>query len=277
MGITKSGAVLLAALTTVGVQAKESLTWMSVDLPPATIYDGALAGSGFAEQQLRILFAALPDYDHQIVRGTIARAWHELETRDGLCINWVSRESGMHWSAAFSKHPVPNPGYRLVVKSSRLTEVLPYGTTGEVDLDLLGRNEALTGGYMDARNYLAAINGFIKSEDRGARLEKAMNTGQMVEQLRAGRVDFIFATPVEVAFYKESLHLKEEFVSVRVKGSPAYNDGYIACSSGPAGKAALARIDSYLERPEGWAAYVAPLQRWLDPTDFAIARGGKSR
>ena len=276
MGVSRWGAALLAAISIMGSgQARESITWITIDLPPATIFDGPMAGKGFGDQQLRILFAALPDYDHQIIRGTIARGWHELETRDGLCINWVSRSSGKHWYALFSKRPVPNPGYRLLIKSSRMTEFLPYGRTGEIDLDLVGRNDALSGAFIASRDYLAPINDFIKAGD--IRLQQAMNTQQLVELLHADRVDFIFATPFEVAFYKDQLHLQDQFVPFRIKGGPPFNEGYIACSSGPVGRAVLDKIDAYLQTPDGWAAYVAPLQRWLDPADFAFAQAGKSR
>lgn len=277
MGGWRGGLALLAVWASVAVgehaRASDGLVWMTVDLPPATIIDGEMAGNGFADQQLKVLFAALPGYEHQIVRGTIARDWHELETRDGVCFNWVTRNSGFHWNAVFSKRPVLNPGYRLVVRTSRLTEFLPFAISGDVDLELLGRNDNLSGGYIASRDYLSTINAFIGSEDRRARLQKTMNSSQLVELLHAGRVDFIFASPTEVAYYRELLHLSDAFSVLKVKGEPVYNEGYIACSSGPIGKAVIAKIDAYLDRPEGWGSYVAPLQRWLEPADYAFAAG----
>jgi len=267
-------AILAAGVGMGGVQARDSITWMTVDLPPATIYEGEMAGNGFADQQLRVLTAALPDYDHKIVKGTIARNWHELETRDGICFNWVTR-SGTHWNALFSKRPVLNPGYRLVVRTARLTEFLPYGQSGDLDLDLLGQSDSLSGGYIASRDYLPTINGFIASGDRRSKLQKTMTSAQLVELLHVGRLDFIFASPTEVAYYHVAEHLAADFSVLKVKGEPVYNEGYVACSSGPVGKAAMAKIDAYLERAEGWAAYVAPLQRWLDPADYAFAAGVK--
>lgn len=278
MGLTRWGVVVVAALSVIGeARARESITWMTVDLPPAVIYDGEMAGNGFADLQLQTLFAALPDYEHHIVKGTIARDWHELETRDGVCFNWVTRNSGHHWHALFSKRPVLNPGYRFVVKTGRLTEFLPFATTGDVDLGQLANEEALSGGYIASRDYLPAINGFLESEARKARVQKTMSSSQLVDLLHADRVDFIFASPSEVAFYKESLRLKDDYSLIKVKGSPPYNEAYVACSSGHLGREVLSKIDAFLDRPEGWAAYVAPLKRWLDPADFAFASGGKAR
>jgi uncharacterized protein (TIGR02285 family) len=282
MGRWQGVQAALAAVASIGVttpsaQGRDSITWMTVDLPPATIYEGEMAGTGFADQQLRILAAALPDYDHQIVKGTIARDWHELETRDGICFNWVTRNPGFHWNAVFSKRPVLNPGYRLVVRSSRLTEFLPYAATGDIDLELLGRNDSLSGGYIASRDYLATINGFIGAGDRRGRLQKTMSSAQLVDLLHANRLDFIFASPTEVAFYREAQHFTDDFAVLKVKNGPVYNEGYIACSSGPIGKAVIARLDAYLDRPEGWAAYVGPLQHWLDPADYAVAAGARPR
>ena len=258
-------------------QARNSIVWMTVDLPPSTIFDGEMAGNGFADQQLKVLAAALPDYDHQVVKGTIARNWHELETRDGICFNWVTHNTGSHWNAIFSKKPVLNPGYRLAVRSSRLTEFLPFAATGDVDLELLGKDESFSGGYIASRDYLSAINGFIASDRRRTKLQKTMNSSQLLELLHANRVDFIFASPSEVKFYREDLHLKDDFAVLKVRGAPVYNEAYIACSSGMLGKEAMAKIDAYLEKPEGWAAYVAPLQHWLDSPDYQFAAGNHTR
>lgn len=278
MGLSRWGAALLAALAmTGGAKARDSITWMTVDLPPATVYDGEMAGNGFADQQLQVLFAALPDYDHRVIKGTIARDWHELETRDGVCFNWVTRNSGQHWHAVFSKRPVLNPGYRLVVKTGRLTEFLPYAATGDIDLDLLGRDETLSGGAIGSRDYLPTLNGFIDSEAGRARLKKTISNAQLIDLLHADRVDFIVASPSEVAFYKETLRLKDDYSLIKVKNSPPYNEAYIACSSGHLGREVISKIDAFLDRPEGWAAYVAPLKRWLEPADYAFAGGGKAR
>jgi uncharacterized protein (TIGR02285 family) len=278
MGGWREALAVLAAWAAVGsAQARETITWMTVDLPPASIFEGELAGRGFADQQLRVLFAALPDYDHQIVKGTIARDWHELETRDGVCFNWVTHNSVSHWNATFSRRPVLNPGYRVAVRTSRLTEFLPYAVSGDLDLGLLGANEGLSGGYLAARDYLQTISDFIGSTSRQAKLQKTISSSQLVELLQAGRLDFIFASPTEVAFYRQTLRLQDDFTLIKVKGAPIYNEGYIACSSGPIGKAVIAKLDDFLDRPEGWSAYVAPLQPWIDPADYAVAAAMRQR
>lgn len=256
-----------------GAQAKNSITWMTADLPPATIFDGNMAGNGFADQQLKVLIAALPDYDHQVVKGAIGRNWHELETRDGVCFNWVTHNTASHWNAIFSKRPVLNPGYRVMVRSSRLTEFLPYAATGDVDLNLLAKGN-LSGGYISSRDYLPAINGFIAADSK---MQKTMNSEQLLELLHANRLDFVFASPTEVKFSREAMHLDDDFAVLKVRGAPVYNEGYIACSSGALGKEVMAKIDAYLDRPDGWAAYVAPLRRWLDPADYAFAAGSHGR
>lgn len=256
--------------------ARETVTWMTVDLPPAEIYEGDLAGKGFGDQQLTILSAALSDYDHQVVRGTIARAWHELETRDGVCFNWVTRNADRHKSAIYSRRPVLNPSFRLMVKTNRAADFASYlSGAGEIDLDRLAESKSLSGGYIASRDYLPAVNAFLNDDRRAGKLRKTMTTAQLVGLLRADRVDFVLSGPFEVAFYKETQHLPEDFTQYRIKGNPPYNEGYIACSAGPVGREVMAKLDAYLDRPEGWTAYVAPLQRWLDPAEYAFAQAGK--
>ena len=278
-GITALLSGLVALWAAVGTaSARETITWMTVDLPPAEIFEGDLAGRGFADQQLNILFAALPQYDHQIVRGTIARSWHELESRDGVCFNWVTRNADHPHAALYSRRAVANPSFRLMIKADHAGDFTPYAdSAGEIDLERLARNGSLSGGYIASREYLAAVNGFIGSDERKTRLEKTMSTAQLVGLLHANRVDFVLSGPFEVAFYKETQHLPEDFVQFRIKGSPPYNEGYIACSAGPVGREVMSRLDGFLDKPEGWTAYVAPLRRWLDPAEYAFALSGKPR
>ena len=59
-----------------------------------------------------------------------------------------------------------------------------------------------------------------------------MSSSQLVELLHANRLDFIFASPTEVAYYREVQHLNDDFAVLKVKNGPVYNEGYIACFFG---------------------------------------------
>jgi len=79
--------------------------------------------------------------------------------------------------------------------------------------------------------------------------------------------------PMEALFYNQTLRLGDDYAAILIKGGRQYNRAHIACSKGPIGQAVIKKIDALLRTPEGWSDYLAPLQHWLSPDEFALAKG----
>ena len=256
--------------------AERKVTWMRADLPPQWVLDGDLAGQGWGDVQMRNLFPLLPNYEHQVVEGSLSRIWYEIEHRDGVCFNGASRNPEREAFAVFTHRAIVVPSFGVTVQahdSQRFERLLD--SDGAIDLDQLAKEDTLTGGYTAAREHFPAINRFLQSGLRGPRMDKTMSASQLFNLLHVGRLDFIFSEPVEGPYYKARFHLNDEFVTFPIKGNAVPLKGYVVCSKGPIGRAVIARLNILLDQDEPWAAYLEPLRRWMTPKDFARALAQK--
>lgn len=256
--------------------AEEKVTWMRADLPPQSILDGQLSGQGWSDAQLRDLFPKLPGFRHQLVEGSLARIWYEIEHHDGVCFDGAARNEEREKFAAFSHRPILVPPYGVIVRATEKDRFARFlDDAGALDLDRLGDASGLIGGYTASREHFPAINRFLQMDKGGPRMEKAVSPSQLFNLLHAGRVDFIFSEPVEAPYYKARFHLSGEFAVFPIAGNPLSIKGYLVCSKGPIGTAVIERIDALLDDDAEWAAYLEPLRRWMSPADFAKALGQK--
>ena len=256
--------------------AGEKLIWMRADLPPQWILDGALAGQGWADMQMRALFPLLPGFRHEVVTGSLSRVWYEMEHHDGICFDAASRNAERERFALFTRRPLVVPSYGVTVRADESKRFEAFlDEEGRIDLDRLSSRWELTGGYTASREHYPAINRFLQNGQRGPRMDKAVSPSQLFNLLHAKRLDFIFSEPVEVPYYRARFHLGDEFVSFPIAGNAPSIKGYVACSNGLIGRAAIDRLNALLDEDDGWAAYMEPLRRWLTPKDFAKALAQK--
>ena len=269
--------LLLLSSPLAAAPPEQKVTWMRADLPPQWVFDGDFKEQGWGDIQMRNLFPLLPRYEHQVVEGSLSRIWYEIEHRDGVCFNGASRNAEREAFAVFTHRPIVVPSYGVTVQASDSQRFERFlDADGTIDLDRLGEESALTGGYTAAREHFPAINRFLQNSGRGPRMEKTVSPSQLFNLLHVGRLDFIFSEPVEGPYYKARFHLSDEFITFPIKGNIAAIKGYVVCSNGPIGRAVIARLDQLLDQDDPWAAYLEPLRRWLPPKDFAKALAQKA-
>jgi hypothetical protein len=90
----------------------------------------------------------------------------------------------------------------------------------------------------------------------------------------ATRADFIFIWPEQLTYDKRSVHSDLATASYKISGTSDSQPYYVACSKGPLGQKAIAKIDAALAHPAGWRDFIAPLKAWFPPEDFARAERG---
>jgi len=145
---------------------------------------------------------------------------------------------------------------------------------GEVELDKLKSSQDLEGAYTDTATYGEDIDAFIHAPDRAVQLNKVVEMNHPLTLLQKGRTDFIFVWPEQLTFFKRSTHADFATVNYRIAGSPAAQPYYVACSKGPLGQKAIARIDALLAEPASWEEFIAPLRSWFSPADVERAQRG---
>ena len=251
--------LLVAALLQGAAAATEMpvVTWVTPGLSNDT--------NDFGTHYLSFLMRRLTGFDHKVLRGSIGRVWHEMETnRFGACVFNALKTPEREALAVFSRRPILTPAYRLYFAVARRPLLAPYfDAAGRVDLDRLV-TAPLQGGITASRAYNPTIDAFIEARRKSRPLDSVVSTRQVLNLLRAERLDFAFAAPVDLEPSDRTLQ------GVGVFGAEAWNASYIACSRDKTGQAAIEAVDRLFEDQGSWAEFVEPMRMVLSPEDYAV-------
>jgi|SRR5579859_7997575 len=254
----------------------ETITWMSFDLPPVYIQDGPLAGQGVGDGQQIYLRDHLPDFEHRERQADISRLWYDIKNSPTICATDVYRNEEREKSALFSQHATLVPGYRLVALADRRADFAPYEDgEGKVDLDALSRAAGLRGAFVGGRVHDGKIDHLLQEKDRAVTLDSVTKGILLYNLLVNKRVDFIFAAPAEIIYYKTILKTEEEVAVFPIAGGRDFLPMYTACSRTEAGERVIAAVDRLLADQKNWRNFLSPLARWAAPSDFNNALAPK--
>jgi uncharacterized protein (TIGR02285 family) len=243
----------------------ETITWMVSDnssLPEAR--------ANTARTSLHYLIDHMPQFQHRLLVGDMARADYELAHEDGVCKPGLMKTPERAVFALFNKRVVPFPGFHLAVRKGERARFKPFmDEAGKLDLARLARSEILVGGYVTSTPHIGTVQHFIEDPERRVRLEKSPGSKQLLGALQGGRIDFTIVLPIEADIFAAAAGHPGEFALLPIKAVPSYLETFIACSNGPLGKQAIDAIDGVLQTDANWQSFLAPLKPWLDPSDYA--------
>lgn len=260
MAARRQIALLVAALLLQGAAraAAPTVTWVTPELSADT--------NNFGDHYLSFLMGRLPDFDHRVLHGSTGRVWHEIESSHiGACVFNALKTPEREKVAIYSRRPLLTPAFRLYFPEARRDELAPYfDSEGRVDLGKLS-GVSLRGGITANRAYNSVIDGFIALRRKNEPLDGLVSTRQLINLLRAGRLDFAFASPID---FNEN---EEGVASARVAGTEASNASFVACSRDKTGESVIATIDRLFDDQENWAEFIEPLRTVLSDADYAVA------
>jgi len=268
--------LILTALFVAQAARAETVTWIIHDAPPQYILEGPLAGQGYKDQQLSFLIAHLPQFQHRVIQGSVGRVWHEIAQRDGICTLGMLPNKEREDAAVLAERPVLVPGFRLAVAADRADKLAPFlDKQGEVDLEQLAGSHRLSGAYVAGRVHARAIEDFIALPDRAVPLQQIVSPRQIYSLVQTGRLDFTFGGPHEIRYFQRTLDGNPTFSALPIKGVPRLVKTYLSCSKKPVGQAVIAAFDAMMRDQARWAAFLAPLENWMDGVDFTAALAAK--
>ena len=270
--------LILLGLALPPAAAAETIEWVLPDVPPIFIKEGPLRDTGFGDRQLRFLIGALPDFEHHIRLVPPGRLWFEMSHEDGICSLGVAKTPERAAFARFSDRSVRGSTAGVVIRSDRLEQFRPLlDGNGEILLGKLAERGDLTGAYADSQFYDEAIDAFIADPAKKTRRSAIANVRLPLRLLASGHADFGFGSILDLNYSPAMLGLRESFTLLRIAGDKSQRRVYVACSDRPAGRAAIARINTLLEKPENFAAYLEPLRDWFGPAEFALTERDPGR
>lgn len=263
--------LLLPAMSTPS-QARETLTWLLRDLPPSTIFSGAMQGQGAIDQLMPQLTARMPEYDHVLVRVNRARAMQMLTEGTSL-----SCDPTMLWTPerartiAFSIPTFVLFSSGLVVRKEEMDRFEPFISEGKIDFDELMASKTIKLGIVAERSYGGMIDKTLQtSQKQDLSLHYGSDAiGSLLQMARAGRLQGVLGFWFEVRYQALQQGIDpEELAFVPIKDNPPYQPAYIGCSNTPQGRQAITLINREM-RTLRESSLMGLYAQWLAPEQRA--------
>lgn len=255
------GALALAALLTAGAaQAApaETIRWVAQDVPPHfSFVQGrpprsiAELGHGEVDGFMRVLLKRMPEFRHEFVEASTAR--YEAESRRGatLCstlhVRTPERMQWLYFSHLYP--PLISREIHVIVRRDRLAE-LSQGRPGDGRLvlaELLQRQDLRLLLARD-RAFGVQIDSLLARQVVPRLAVGAQLSSQLLDMLRAGRMDYTLEYPTVVKDYLQRVGDPDALVALPVAEGLSTLLATVSCSRTPAGKRHIEAIDAAVRR-----------------------------
>lgn len=253
---------LAAALLVPAAQARDTMTWLMPDIPPASMPVDGKPTTGIADQIVLYLSAHWPEAEHRFVYANPKRTWLMIERGERACVVAALRNAERDKLAYFVNTNLVPP-LQLVVQESTLAK-LPLNAHGEADMQKLLAS-GLRGIVVERRSYGAAVDELLARRPANSRLETTSvgDYGRNVLKLVShGRADYTLDYDYALQYASRSEPEIGALKTVPIAQNNKPMLGGIACPRNAWGMATVKHIDQLVGTPEGAAAMVKAQNSW---------------
>lgn len=259
--------LLAGQASPVWAQPRDNLVWLLRDLPPMTIFEGPKKGLGVIDQLMPRIIAAMPHYDHTLMRVNRARGMQMLHEESFTC------DPSLVWTKEREKWIVFSiPAFRavsngLVIRKEDRPLLEPFLVGGEVDLSALLASGDRKVGVIAERSYGPYLDNLLQQAPPGVLTFHYGNDalGSLLQMQRLGRLQLVMGYWPEIRYQASQEHMHDdELAFFSVKGTGKYISAYIGCSNTVQGRQAINEINQILrslQRDSVDRLYAD----WLDP------------
>ena len=272
------GAALL--LPRARAEDRPVMRWQVRDMPPHMVYpDGRPPariedlGHGTISAYMRQLLPLLPQYRHEFIEATAARA--EAMVREGqtLC-SMIHLYTPERLAERYFTPAYPVLGQlqaQVVVHRSQLARFAALGRP--LSLAALLQRADLSGAMSAGRSFGAGVDRVIRAQGEGGNLRPVvvLRHSSVLTMLRAGRMDYALDFAGGVEDYLRSVKAPGELVCLPIVEAPPIPLSYASCSRNEEGRRLIEAIDGAIRRlaagpqREDWIA--SAFTGWRGPLD----------
>jgi len=241
--------------------AKQPITWLAYNKPPANILEGKFKGLGFINLAQNELVKALPQYNHIDQQVTVGRFLHNLKLKKDACVFGLHKSTEREQYILFSEPALFHPNVRILITKNKAQQLNLHGV---LDLtELLGKHN-LTTNLIESRSYGKIIDLIIKDFTKNVFYRSSHSNSALFKMLDRGRFDFMITYPSAANFALNNIELKNEYVLLPIKGIPLYVSSAIGCSKTEWGKQTIESINNALNQVVKTKAYFEALSFWIE-------------
>jgi len=260
---------LFAALLLPGAQARDKMSWLMPDVPPASMPVDGKPTTGIADQIVLYITEHWPEAEHHFIYANPKRTWLMIERGEQACVVAALRNAERDKLPYFVNTNLVPP-LQLVVQEGTVAR-LPLNAHGEADLQKVLSDPALRGIVVERRSYGAAMDELLASRPAGSRLETTAvgDYGRNVLKLVVhGRADYTLDHDYALQYASKSEPDIGKLHTVPIAQNNKPMLGGIACPRNAWGMAAVKRIEQIVGTPEGAAAMIKAQNSWHTPASL---------
>lgn len=250
------------------VELEQSITWSIIPFAPIHILDGGFKGQGIADQYIKSAQKEMSGYAHRNEVMTPARAWYLIAQGEELvCHPSALKTSEREQIAYFSDAALITPVIRVLMRKSDWQDRL--GSLDQLNIaDYINANKGVFG-IVSQRSYGEKIDKVLtKSITSGREIVQtsgAYGSRQLYEMLVRGRIDMMIEYPWVSAYFKKmSYYQNVEVVHLEIADFPRFSPAYVACTKSSAGKAAIEKLNLFINKAITEPENSQRMMNWLD-------------
>ena len=267
--LTASFPVLLNA------DQKPVVVWAIIPYAPIHIIDGEFKGQGIADNYVRAVQQAIPDYQHINQVMTPARAWQLIaSSSDLVCHPTALKTQAREQVGYFSHATIVTPVIRVLMRKTDWKSHLNSRNNLRFD-EYIDANPG-NFGIVRLRSYGQLIDDAIEqglvAQNRLMYTSGRYGSRQLFEMLLNKRIDMMLEYPWVSAYFASvdkdglSKSAEEELVSLTISDFPGHTPAYVACSKTQSGRQFLNKLDQFIKARIPEQDNRKRMKRWLDAT-----------
>lgn len=260
LNVIKNFSIFIFLLISYSVSAQENtIYWQTDHRPPASILHGAQQGEGFIDLIRNSLVNQLPEYQHINSTSALDKFFDDMERGKNICHPLLFVTEQRKKFAYFSIPVTITPSVRVVMKAE---SAQPLNLKSPIDLEQIFDNER-TFATIKGRSYGEFIDNAINKQHSSyshARVSATDNT-RLFRLLERERVDFTFAFPFELNYYKKHYN-STKFNTFAIKGPKDYTLGSVACSKNEWGKTVIDKVNKALLQQREREDFISTITLW---------------
>ena len=276
----KASRLLICLLITVSlcsgtVHARDTITWMEVDMPPFFILNGPLKGQGYEDLVSRIITTNLPEYQHRSVVANVGRFVYNLKHGLNVCTVGFYKTPEREKIAWFSLPSFLTLPAVLIVHRDRLDR---FPDPETVSLDQVLAGGSLRIGIGRDRSYGPAVDKVVARYQGRKNLVVLSHQrlfSDLFRMMLAGRIDAVIGLPEEGMYHAELAGARDRIATLTISENQKGYEGwlsYVACSKTDWGRKVIKRVNQVLLQQRPTAAYRGAYERWLDNNSREVYR-----
>ncbi|MDD2465424.1 MAG: TIGR02285 family protein [Desulfobulbus sp.] len=247
--------------------AKDSITWMEVNMPPYMIQTGPFKDQGYGDVVERLIQTHLPEYEHHRLYTNVVRHFDMFRRGDKVCSIGLYRTPERESFLQFSIPSLLTMPAVLIIRADKLKA---FGEGNNCSLVDLLRDEKFRLGFSKDRSYGKILDKeLLKYADRANLIRfSGQELGEnYFKMLMLDRLDALLGLPDEAVYRAEQMGIRNQIVTLMLNENQQNYEGWfcaIACPKNTWGKEVIDKINTVLVQIRPSEPYRKAYERWLD-------------